>query len=95
MVTGEKPDEQVDWADVVRITSPLQEAMDRLSLSVFGLRVSELPEWLDELMSLDVQGGSLRKRDRLRRASLRKQYRRLRMRAARAEQRRAIGVRDV
>lgn len=49
MVTGVKPDEQVDWAEVQefsRIVTPMVDALDRLSLRLFGCVGEEIPDWV-------------------------------------------------
>ena len=112
MVTGEKPDEQVDWSEVergaeratgsmhefgravVRIGTPLSEAIDAVALRVFGYRVADLPSWLHELWALEAEhaGFGLRGRARRRLGALRKRERRRVELLRREAQRRAIGV---
>lgn len=91
MVTGEKQDEQIDWSEVFRVETPLQDMIDELSIALFGCRARDIPEWMRELNELEYQV-SLPKRLRKRRASLRRQRARMWRLADRAQQRRVIGI---
>ncbi len=108
MVTGEKPDEQVDWgavsaleheagAGLVRVGTAITETLDRIAVAVFMAPVRDLPPWLGELVFLETEHSAfgLRGAARRRLASLRKaDARRVRL-VRRRWQRRAIGLADV
>ncbi|MHA3682811.1 hypothetical protein ACXR2W_00930 [Leucobacter sp. HY1908] len=90
MVTGVKPDEQVEWSEV----SWLSDAIDELSVRLFGVHAWELPSWISELCGLEAEHAEARLRGRARRrlSSLRKRERAMGARLVRRGQRRLIGL---
>lgn len=101
MVTGEKPDEQVDWSEVAaaadaasREVIPFADALDALARGAFGVPVWAMPSWMPELLGLEAAHGRRRLRGRARRrlGSLRKRERAWLVGLERRAQRRRIGL---